>query len=114
MKVKEQPGMMDVKGIVYVIPCAACSATYVGETGRTLKVHMAEHRRVVKNKDLKNGIAMHVQKTARILVTEDNWGRRRVLEALEIQQRRPMMNIVAGLILYPSWTPLFAKEVEVM
>ena len=94
--------MMDVKGVVYAIPCAECSATYVGVTGRTLKVHMAEHRKAVKNKDPKNGIAMHVQKTARILATEDNWGRRRVLEALEIQQRRPMMNIVAGLILYPS------------
>ena len=34
----------------------------VGESGRTLKVHMAEHRRAVKNKDPKNGIAMHVQK----------------------------------------------------
>ena len=34
----------------------------VGESGRTLKVRMAEHRRVVKNKDPKNGIAMHVQK----------------------------------------------------
>ena len=36
---------------------------------------------------------------------EDNWGRRRVLEALEIQQRRPMMNLDAGLILDLLWTP---------
>ena len=63
-KVKERPGMMDMNGVVYSIPCAECSATYVGETGRTLKVHMAEHRRAVKNKDPKNGIAMHVRKTA--------------------------------------------------
>ena len=74
---------------------------------------MAEHRRAVKNKNPKNGIAMHVQKTAHtinwqeamILGREDNWGRRRVLEALVIQQRRPMMNLDAGLILDPSWTP---------
>ena len=46
---------------MYFIPCAECSATYIGETGRTLKVHMAEHRRAVENKDHKNGIAMHVQ-----------------------------------------------------
>ena len=38
------------------------SATYVGETGRTLKVHMAEHRRAMKNKDPKNGIVVHVEK----------------------------------------------------
>ena len=29
----------------YSISCAECSATYVGETGRTLRVCMAEHRR---------------------------------------------------------------------
>ena len=106
MKVKGRPGMMDMKGIVYSIPCAKCSATYVGETGRTLRVCMAEHRRAVKNKDPKNGVAMHVQKTvhtinwqeAKILGREDNWGRRRVLEALVIQQRRPMVNLDAGLI----------------
>ena len=46
---------------------------------------------------------------AKILGREDNW-RRRVLEALVIQQRRPMMNLDAGLILDPSWTPLFAQE----
>ena len=65
----------------------------------------------MKNKDPKNCIAMDVQKTAhtinwqeaRILVREDNWGRRRVLEALEIQQRRPMI-LDAGLILHPLWT----------
>ena len=58
-------------------------------------------------KDSRNGIAMHVKKTAntnnwqeaKILGKEDNWGRRRVLEALVIQQRRPMMNLQdAGLI----------------
>ena len=120
--------MLDVKGVVYSIPCADCSATYIGETGRTLKVCMAEHKRAVKSKDpvcmaehkraVKskdplNGIAVHVQKTAhninwqeaRILARENNLGRRRVLEALEIQQRRPKMNPDAGLLLDRSWTP---------
>jgi len=57
---------------------------------------------VVKNKDLNNGIAMHVQKTAhtinwqqlKILGRENNWGRRRVLEVIEIQQRRPMITSI--------------------
>ena len=89
-KVKGRPGMMEVKGMVYLIPYAECSTTYVGETWKTLRVHMAEHRRVVKNKDLKNGIAIHVQKTAhtinwqeaKFLGREDNWRRRRVLKLL--------------------------------
>ena len=36
---------------------------------------------------------------------ENIWGKRRVLEPLEIQQRRPMMNLDAGLLLDRSWTP---------
>ena len=92
-KVKGRPEMIDLMGIVYSILCAECSATYVGETGGTLRVHMAENRKAVKSRDPKNGTAMHVQETAhtmnwqeaRILGREDNWGRRRVLEALVIQ-----------------------------
>ena len=56
---------------------------------------------------------MNVQETAhtinwqeaKILRREGNWGKRMVLEALVIQQRRPMMNLDAGLTLDPSWTP---------
>ena len=32
--------------------------------GEDAEVHIAEHRRVVKSMDPKNGIAMHVQETA--------------------------------------------------
>ena len=63
-KVKGRPGMLDVKDVAYSIPCADCPATYIGEIGRTLKVRMAERKRVVKSKDHLNGIAVHVQKTA--------------------------------------------------
>ena len=77
-KVKGRPGVLDVKGVVYSIPCADCPATYIaiGETGRTLKVRMAEHKRAVKSKDPLNGIAVHVQKTARNI----NWQKLRSLQ----------------------------------
>ena len=49
------------------------------------KLHMAEHIRVVKNKDSNNGIAMHVQETAHTM----KWQKakiqgRRVIEAFVI------------------------------
>ena len=73
MKVKGKPGMLDEKGVVYSIPCADCLATYMGETGKTLKVHMAEHKREVKRKDPLNGIAVHVQKTAHNINWQEAW-----------------------------------------
>ena len=45
---KRKPGMFDVKGVVYAIPCVDCPATYIGETVRMLKVRMVEHKRAVK------------------------------------------------------------------
>ena len=74
-KVKAKPDMMDVEGVLYSIHCGECSDTFVGETRRTLIVLMTGHKRVMKNKDPKKGIAMHVQKTAHTincLVRENN------------------------------------------
>ena len=66
----------------------------------------------MKGKDPLNEIAVHVQRTihninwqeARIIVRENIWGRR-VIEALEIQQRRSIMNLGAGLLLDRAWNP---------
>ena len=54
---------MDIKGVVYQIPCSSCPAAYTGETGRTLKVRMAEHKRAVRMGDVNNGLAVHSLKT---------------------------------------------------
>ena len=67
------------------IPCSSCPAVYTGETGRTLKVRMAEHKRAVRMGDVNNGLAVHSLKTghpiewrqARVVEREENWYRRR-------------------------------------
>ena len=56
---KQPKPPMDIKGVVYLIPCSECSAVYIGETGRTLKVRLAEHKRAVRMGDVNNGIAVH-------------------------------------------------------
>ena len=103
--------LLDVKGVVYSIPCADCPATYIGETRRTLKVRMAEHKWAVKSKDSLNEIAVYVQKTAHNI----NWQDARILAKKKIGEEgslRPSrsnkedpMNLDAGLLLDQSWTP---------
>ena len=45
--------------VVYAIHCE-CGRTYIGETGRTLKIRMTEHKRVIRVGDLQNA---HVNST---------------------------------------------------
>ena len=63
MQVKSRTPEQKQTGVVYKIPCKECPEVYVGETKRTLKVRLSEHRQAVKRGDPKNGIAVHVQKT---------------------------------------------------
>ena len=38
-----------MQGVVYSIPCDGCPNVYIGQTGRSLKHRLAEHRRALKN-----------------------------------------------------------------
>ena len=46
------------RGVVYEVPCKEYSKTYVGETKRTLKVRLGEHKQTVKRGAPRNGIAV--------------------------------------------------------
>ena len=58
-RVKDPSHRNSRAGAVYKIPCAECSASYVGETGRTLKCRIKERKRSVANQDKSNKIAVH-------------------------------------------------------
>ena len=52
------------KGVVYSIPCVECSSVYIGQTGRSLKQRISEHRRALKNGDVQmSALAEHVFNT---------------------------------------------------
>ena len=51
------------RGAVYEVPCKKCCKTYIGETKRTYKVRLSEHKQAVKRGDPKNGIAINAQES---------------------------------------------------
>ena len=59
-KVKPSQPDTDIKGVVYRIPCKDCDETYIGETGRTLKTRLQEHKRDVRlGHTTTNAVAYH-------------------------------------------------------
>ena len=80
-----------------------------------LKVRKAEHKRSVRMGDVNNGLGVHSLQTchpikwsqARVVEREENWYRRRIKEALKIQQCQVRMNLDQGIVLRSGWKPYF-------
>ena len=60
---KRSPQDSLVLGSVYKVECSDCNWKYVGETSRTLKERMVEHRRAVREHKETSEIASHVTDT---------------------------------------------------
>ena len=107
MQVKNRTPEQKQTGVVYEIPFKDCPEVYVGETMRTLKVTLGEHRQAVIQGDPKNGIAVHVQKTIHCIHWEcttvqrraEGFWLRRTVEAIQIWKATPNMNLDSGLLL---------------
>ena len=58
---KDRPPDMDLSSVVYKIPCAKCSACYIGQTKRRLSQRIAEHKRAVRQADFNSSaLAEHM------------------------------------------------------
>lgn len=76
-------------GAVYKIECKDCSFVYYGQTERSIKTRVNEHKRAVCQNFASSKIAEHVHEsnhemdfgTARTVVTENNYHQRLFLEA---------------------------------
>ena len=56
---KDRVGKEDKNSVVYKVPCRDCSFSYIGETGRELKVRIREHISNVRNNISNSQIAQH-------------------------------------------------------
>ena len=113
MKVKNPVPAEKKKGVVYEIPCWDCDKVYIGETGRTLKKRVSEHKQAVKRFDDKNEIAVHVFKhdhhiawdEATVSTSETSYWRQSVQEAINIRTKKETMNLDCVLTLSNTWLP---------
>ena len=58
-------------GCVYTIPCKNCDEVYVGQTGKTLKERLTQHKYSVRTGQQSSGVFNHVQKFSHPMKWED-------------------------------------------
>ena len=98
-------------GVVYEIPCQGCSQVYIGEIGISLQKRLSEHKAAVKRGDRSNGIAVHVWDEghqvnwdgATVMEIESHQGRRKILEAIQIQGHPKTANLDRGFTVNHVW-----------
>ena len=103
-------------GVVYHLQCGDCDSTYVGETARALDARIKEHSSI-KRATL-TAVAEHCKEhehsftweNISVLAREDNTNRRRIREALEIQQSSASLNRDTGLTLPKIYLPLLRNR----
>ena len=92
-KPKDPVPKAQVRAPIYKIPCDDCEKSYIGETKRQYATRESEHKKAVKNFEIKkSALAEHCHITghsiswdsAEILRTCSKWYERRILEAWEI------------------------------
>ena len=95
------------KGVVYSIPYNECPKVYIGQTGRTLRHRLAEHRQALKNVDVAaSALAEHTLDTghpldltkAEVLDHHLHTMTRCLLESWRIQNNQGTLNREKGTL----------------
>ena len=98
-------GRCHTSGVVYQLTCTICKKTYIGETGRMVRLRYNEHLRDAKNKRVDSPWGTHFNDehhnyqpdpkciTAKILQVCNSERDRKIAESLYIRDNRPKLNI---------------------
>ncbi|KAH6939754.1 hypothetical protein HPB50_021558 [Hyalomma asiaticum] len=104
LNVKDRLDSKRYPGVVYKVPCADCSCSYIGETGNFTR-RLKEHKRdVANNKKASNALAEHADNhghlidwdNAAIIAKEKNSTTRLLLESVSIQTTEDTINRTDG------------------
>jgi predicted GIY-YIG superfamily endonuclease len=99
---------------VYFIPCSY-SKVYIGETNGSMNIRLKEHSANIKwNGTKKYALAKHSSRTSHLICLEDakniskvdHYGKRKIMEALEIEFHPNNLNGDEGWKLIENWKPL--------
>jgi len=101
--------------VVYQIPCSECPKVYVGQSGRTLKHRLSEHRRALQKGDVAaSALAEHVWSTghqvnlskAEVIDSHPSVTTRCLLESWHIQRHPNTLNREKGTLPREYTAPL--------
>ena len=97
---KPKNKLLQIKNVVYKIPCSQCPASYIGQTKRTLGTRIKEHRRMVNTSNTNSMIFNHSIENnhipnfdqPKILKSKVGYYYRLFYETLKIKQNPNPMN----------------------
>ena len=110
---KDKLNPLSSKG-VYTIPCS-CGAQYIGETGRSIKTRISEHRRCLQTGLLSHSaVAEHQHNTGHQILFDNSsliaqspyYYTRKIRESVEIAKRPHNLNRDTGFPLSSVWHPV--------
>ena len=85
--VKDKMEEKEKSKVVYSVSCKNCTAEYIGQTAKQLKVRCEEHQRAVNRKDPSSAVASHCH----TLGHQMNWEEARVLARGERKKQREFL-----------------------
>ena len=125
-KLKPKRGKLEKKDVVYMVDCRVCGMSYIGETAQHFCDRVDQHQNCIKNKDKRNGFAMHIKKSigrkhknkgkmcmnwegCTFLDSERFWKKRKIKESMYINAYdasnglKDLMNLEKGCKIDPCW-----------
>ena len=119
--IQNKPSIASESG-VYKIPCKNCDKNYIGETGRTLKKRIDEHKKDIRIQKSDSGVAEHVRKNnhffdfkkAKIVYPSNSTIKRHIVESTliaDLKKSNKTCNLNLGFAPHNHFLTKHLKEI---